>query len=108
MWLCALQHMKPRACKLWPFKVHNEPKYGRPDHALYDLDDKRFYVYVDPACVGITWGNPTHEFVYGTLREFVEISLGFCEKQFYTTAQLEKRVFPLGYLDLERDFRRMV
>ena len=25
---CGLQNMKPEACKIWPFKVLTEPKYG--------------------------------------------------------------------------------
>ena len=58
--------------------------------------------------MGITWGNPTQEFTYGTLREFVEIALGLCEKQFHTTAQLEKRMFPREYLTGKRDFIRRI
>jgi hypothetical protein len=46
--------------------------------------------------------------MYGTLREFVEIALGPREKQSYTTAQLEKRIFPQEYLALRRVFRRIV
>ena len=108
MWLCALQHMKPRACKLWPFKIFNEPTHGRSDQAFYNSDGKNFFIYVDPSCIGITWGNPTQEFRYGTLKEFVEIASGLCEKQFYTTAQLERRVFPQKHLALRRDFRRII
>jgi len=108
MWLCALQHMKPRACKLWPFKIYNEPKYGLPDQAFYNLDGRRLFVYVTPLCLGIRWGSPTQEFVYGTMREFVDIALGVCEKQFYTTAQLEKRVFSQDYFTLRRDIKRMI
>ncbi len=108
MWLCTLQHMKPRACKLWPFKIYNEPMYDRSDQAFYKLDGKRLFIYVDPSCIGITWGNSTQEFMYGTLREFIEIASGLREKQFYTTAQLEKRIFPQEHLTLRRDFRRII
>jgi len=103
MWLCTLQHMKPRACKLWPFKIYNEPKYGRPHQAVYTFDSRRFFIYVDPSCMGLTWGDPTPEFTYGTLREFVEIALGLCEKQFHTTAQLEKGRFLREHLTSRRD-----
>jgi len=82
--------MKPTACKLWPFEISNEPKYGLPDQAFYNLNGKRLFVYVNPLCVGIRWGSPTREFVYGTMRELVDIALGVCEKQLYTTAQLEE------------------
>ena len=33
---CGLQNMKPEACKLWPFKVLSEPKYGEEKQAAYD------------------------------------------------------------------------
>ncbi len=33
---CGLQNMKPEACKIWPFKVLSEPKYGEPNQAAYD------------------------------------------------------------------------
>jgi len=108
LWLCALQHTKPRACKLWPFKIYSEPMYGLPNQAFWDLNGKRIFVYVDPSCMGITWGNPTQEFVYRTLKEFVEIGLGLREKQFYTTAELENRIFSQGHFILKRDFRRIV
>jgi len=108
MWFCTLQHMKPRACKLWPFKVYNEPKYGRSNQASYDLHGKRLFIYVDPSCTGIIWGNPTREFMYGTMREFVEIALGLREKQFYSTALLEERIFQKEHLTIRRYFRKLV
>jgi Fe-S-cluster containining protein len=87
-WLCSLQHMKPMACKLWPFKVSNKPKYGRPNEARYDLTSMRLYVYVDPSCPGLRWGNPNLEFLNSTLPEFVDLALGQRRKQFYSTARL--------------------
>ena len=75
-WLCGLQDMKPKACKLWPFKILLRPKFGRPNEAVYKIKNRNLFVYVDPACVGIRWGNPTQEFTYGTLTELVEIATG--------------------------------
>ena len=43
---CALQNMKPDACKIWSFKVLAEPKYGEAKHAEYHLGDQPFYIYV--------------------------------------------------------------
>ncbi len=79
--LCGLQNMKPNACKLWPFKVLLEPKYGEPKEAAYDYAGKRLYIYADSNCSGIRYGNPTWEFSTLTLREFAEISLGTCRTQ---------------------------
>ncbi|RLI41707.1 hypothetical protein DRO59_06205, partial [Candidatus Bathyarchaeota archaeon] len=33
MYLCGIQHMKPKACKLWPFRVLSKPKFGYADEA---------------------------------------------------------------------------
>jgi len=87
-WLCGLQHNKPRACKLWPFKILDAPKFGKPYEACYDYEDRRFFIYVDPLCVGIRWGNPTPKFAYKTISELIEIALGLREKQLYSTAYL--------------------
>ena len=87
-WLCSLQHMKPMACKLWPFKISTKPKYGRPKQALYNLTNMKLYVYADPSCVGLRWGNPNPEFTNTILPEFVDLALGQRRKQFYSTARL--------------------
>jgi len=86
--LCGLQSMKPKACKLWPFKVLSGPRFGRPDEAGYKYGDRKFFVYVDPACVGIRWGKPAQEFTYRILPELIEIALGLREKQYYSTAKI--------------------
>ena len=85
-WLCALQHMKPMACKLWPFKISHKPKYGRANEARYDLANMKLYLYVDPSCVGLRWGSPDPEFLNSTLPEFVDLALGQRRKQVYSTA----------------------
>ena len=88
MWLCGLQHMKPKACKLWPFKILDQPKYGRPRSASYGYRDKTLFIYADPVCEGIRWGNPTQEFAHATLPELVQITLGLQEKQYYSTSRI--------------------
>ena len=87
-WLCGLQNMKPKACKLWPFKVLSGPKFGSPNEASYKYRNRNLFVYVDPACIGIRWGKPTQEFTYGTLPELIEIALGLREKQYYSTSRI--------------------
>jgi Fe-S-cluster containining protein len=88
-WACSLQPMKPIACKLWPFKISDNPKYGKPNQALYYTSDQRkLYVYVDPACIGLQWGTPNQNFQTVTVPEFVDLALGLRRKQFYSTSQL--------------------
>ena len=87
-WLCSLQHMKPMACKLWPFKVLDKPMWGRPNEAQYGYNGMRLYVYADPSCVGLRWGNPNPEFTNTVLPEFVDLALGQRRKQQYSTARL--------------------
>ena len=49
---CGLQHMKPKACKIWPFKIFFRSKFGIPREDLYRYRDRNFFVYLDPACLG--------------------------------------------------------
>ena len=85
---CGLQHAKPQACKLWPFKVLDKPKFGSPDSAVYYHGNRRLFIYVDPACTGLKFGVPTQEFTYSVIPEFIEIAFGVRRKQFKTTAIL--------------------
>jgi len=87
-WLCGLQQSKPRACKLWPFKILEQPRYGRDKEAIYRFEDRDYFIYVDPSCQGLVWGIPAKRFMYEILPEFVEIALGTREKQFYSTSRL--------------------
>ena len=103
--LCGLQHMKPLACKLWPFKVLQKPRYGRAKEAEYDFFGRKLYIYVDPSCTGLVWGSPTISFVEKTLTEFIELALGMREKQVYSTSQ---RLFYPVYLKLRRQTVRVV
>lgn len=91
---CGLQHMKPIACKLWPFKILSRPKYGRANEAIFNYAGRRFYVYVDPFCPGIRWGKPSPELVHKVIPEFIEIALGRRVKQFYSTSRILNQMLP--------------
>jgi len=86
--------MKPMACKLWPFKILNKPKYGRAKEALFNYNGREFFVYIDPLCPEIRWGKPTLETVYKVIPEFIEIALGLREKQVYSTSTILNELFP--------------
>ena len=88
---CGLQYMKPLACKIWPFKVHDHPKFDNPNEAVYRYRDRSFFIYVDPACTGLSWGKPTPEFKYKALPEFVDVATGLRRKQLYSTSQIQLR-----------------
>jgi Fe-S-cluster containining protein len=85
---CGLQHMKPRACQLWPFKILKEPKFGYPNEAVYPFGGNRLFVYADPMCNGLRLGTPTFDFAGSVLKEFVEIAAGLRNNQFKTTSNL--------------------
>jgi Fe-S-cluster containining protein len=86
--LCGLQYMKPLACKIWPFKVFYESKFGNPKKALFHYRERDFFVYVDPACNGLTWGNPDSELKFRTLPEFIDVAIGLRERQVYSTSKV--------------------
>ena len=82
---CGLQHMKPKACKIWPFKILDRPKFGYASEAAYRYGENCLFIYVDTMCNGLRYGVPTWEFAKGTLKEFVEIAAGFRANQYKTT-----------------------
>ncbi len=82
---CQLQHMKPKACQLWPFKVLNQPMYGLANQASYRYGNNDLFVYIDSNCNGIRFGTPKQEFAYSTIREFVEIAVGMRDVQSKST-----------------------
>jgi|YelNatPaOPRAMG01_1025707.scaffolds.fasta_scaffold03381_10 Fe-S-cluster containining protein len=92
-YLCGLQHMKPAACKIWPFKVLTEPKFGQANRAAYDYHGMRLYVYADSNCAGLRYGTPSWEFTLSTLPEFVEIAMGKRHVQHKTTCSLSLNTF---------------
>jgi hypothetical protein len=77
-----------KACKLWPFKIENKPKYGYANDAVYSYGGNRLFVYVDSACSGLRYGNPTWEFSNLVLREFLEIALNLRAVQYKTTGNI--------------------
>ncbi|MEM2875454.1 MAG: YkgJ family cysteine cluster protein [Candidatus Bathyarchaeia archaeon] len=85
---CGLQHDKPRACKIWPFKILSRPKYGRANEAAYVYRGEKFYVYIVPTCSGLRLGAPALEFVNAVIPEFIDIALGVKEKQYYSTSRM--------------------
>jgi Fe-S-cluster containining protein len=82
---CGLQCMKPEACKIWPFKVLAEPKYGEPNQAIFNYMGTKLYVYADAMCNGLRYGTPTWDFRYTTIKEFAELALGIRQLQYKTT-----------------------
>ena len=84
--LCQLQHMKPKACQIWPFKILSTPLFGYPSESYYLYHGKPLFVYADPMCKGLKLGKPTFIFANYTLEEFVEIAAGIRNNQFRTTA----------------------
>ena len=88
-WFCGLQYMKPKACRLWPFKILNRPRYGRSREAAFDYKGRRLYIYIDPFCPKITWGRPSEFVVYQVVPEFIEIALGLRKKQVYSTSKMQ-------------------
>jgi Fe-S-cluster containining protein len=89
MHLCGLQHMKPAACKLWPFKILGKPKFGYAKEALYPYGGKALYIYADSTCTGLIYGRPTWEFVNQTLKEFIEIAIGIRSDQNRSKANID-------------------
>ena len=87
-YFCGLQGKKPEACKIWPFKVTAEPKYGEEDLAAFEYSGRRLFVYVAKMCNGVRYGQPSWEFRNNTVREFVEISLGVRDVQYHATGRL--------------------
>ncbi|MGF3522332.1 MAG: hypothetical protein ACQXXJ_04455, partial [Candidatus Bathyarchaeia archaeon] len=84
-YLCGLQNMKPVACKLWPFKILAEPKYGNPNQAAFNHRGKKLFIYADTMCQGLRYGAPCWEFTSLVLPEFADLALGNCRTQRNTT-----------------------
>lgn len=88
MSFCTLQHSKPHACRVWPFKILERAKYGQPDEAEYYYGTRKLFIYVDLACLGLRYGTPTREYAYSVIPEFVENAFGVRRRQFKSTARL--------------------
>lgn len=85
--VCYLQDLglKPKACKLWPFRIYNRPEYGRAEEAYFSHRLGGFYIYLDQRCPGVKLGRPTSHLIK-TIEEAVEIWLGVRSEQILTTA----------------------
>ncbi len=88
--LCSLQQMKPNACKIWPFKVLSEPKYGEPNQAVFTFGGKKLFIYADANCCGLRYGNPTWEFSSVTLKEFAKLAMGLQREQYSSTRRVSE------------------
>jgi Fe-S-cluster containining protein len=86
-WLCALQGIKPLACKLFPFRVYPSPVYRRGDRSEYRFGGRTFHVYLDPDCEGVVPGIPGDRFLNQTLPEVVSIGMGLTYKQRFSTSK---------------------
>ncbi len=86
--LCRLQYMKPKACKLWPFKILSRPEYGYVNEAAYNYGGSKLFIYADSTCRGLRYGKPSFDFAANTLREFIEIALDLRRDQYKTTAYI--------------------
>jgi hypothetical protein len=95
-YFCGLQGIKPEACKIWPFKVLTEPKYGEEKQAAFNYMGNNLYVYADTMCSGLRYGTPTWEFRYTTLKEFTELALGLRQVQYKTTRSADVAQYWLG------------
>ena len=93
---CGLQNMKPEACKIWPFKVFSEPKYGEaktgslrlPRHAIVRL--WRHHVQ------RLALRRAHMGFPALTVKEFTEIALGVREMQCKSTRPVAYRPAAMG------------
>jgi Fe-S-cluster containining protein len=95
-YFCGLQGMKPEACKIWPFKILTEPKYGEEKQAAFNYMGNNLYVYADTMCSGLRFGTPTWEFRYTTIKEFAELALGLRQVQYKTTRSVDVVQYRLG------------
>jgi len=64
--------------------------YGQEKQAVFPFNGRKFYVYVDPACIGIKWGNPSQRLIEKVIPEFIRIASGQPQPQQYSTANLNK------------------
>jgi Fe-S-cluster containining protein len=102
-YVCGLQNMKPKACKLWPFKILTKPEYGNTNQAAYNYRGNTIFIYADAMCNGLVYGHPSWEFAHNTLREFVEIAMDLRSLQHKTTIDIG---FPQPYTSFRMPYAR--
>lgn len=94
---CGLQFMKPLACKIWPFKIFDKPKFGNTNKALFQYRNNNFYIYVDTGCSGLNWGTPSPELKHKILPEFIDVAVGLRKQQFHSTSKIQCRQNPTHF-----------
>ncbi len=72
--LCSIHPFKPIACKLWPFSIHEIPKYGEKNHAYFEYRGQVFYVYLNSYCEGIIPGKPSFRLVNKIIPELIDLT----------------------------------
>jgi len=70
-WICAIQQIKPIACKIFPFSISKSSN----KKALYKYKGTLYNIYLERSCKGIKLGNPSNEFIYQILPKAIELSL---------------------------------
>lgn len=85
--------MKPLACKIWPFKICNNARYGNPNGAYFQYKNEKTYIYIYPNCPGTSYGKPSEQLTQITIPEFIEIRLGLREWQLFSTSKLRHTLY---------------
>jgi Fe-S-cluster containining protein len=99
-WLCGLQKDKPLVCKLWPFAILENPKYGKNGESIYHYQEKKFYVYVHLYCRGLLLGKPLPHLRNKVIPEAVRLSLCLEESQKHTISNLVNPSFTAAHTTL--------
>ncbi len=87
--VCGLQYSKPKACKIWPFKVFASPKFGMAKQAYFRYQNRDLFIYVDMACSGLSFGHPSQDYMTRILPEFIEVAADLRENQVHSTSKLK-------------------
>ncbi|MHC1564326.1 MAG: YkgJ family cysteine cluster protein [Candidatus Hecatellaceae archaeon] len=90
--LCGLQHLKPEACRLWPFNPHEAPVFGHPELSYYRYGRKSFYVYVIPACPGLSYGEPSQRLKEKVIPEILDMKFKGRVSQKYSTSAVAPKL----------------
>ncbi len=79
--------MKPSVCKMWPFRVLLKPdKMDKNFDGLYQVNNKEYFVYLNPKCLGINKGNPID--LKKTIEEIINLWNGLKDEQYYSTSRV--------------------
>ncbi len=90
-YFCKLQgSLKPYACKMWPFRIYREPKFGHPSDAGVNYGRRMYFVYLSSACRGIELGTPSPEFIAGPLVQALNLHMNPYSNLYPTGRVLER------------------